>query len=509
MSQDPFGRRSVHLPSLLSPAVDLTRKAIESSRVWREAFEVTRPDALNLAWAAQYPIGALIGFLAGRGFAFGEDERLARDHPEEGRALSALRPAAEEGMRTIPGASSGGPPSWEWLDELERISGVLRTLLARAEAECPTPPVADPPPPIGSGPLGAYYRELWAAEEEFLAGRSPTFYTSGHSFWRTHEGIERLESIDEQYGVAHGTDPRVYSIAAFIAENTAFESEMKRRGLKFPQGEASKYAQGRAKQYATDYEARHFPGFVWDRPDDSIDSISKLWFYIKESLSIIGIHRGKEEVTSISHRAARRRLDIVSSCLLDLPIIWDRPAEYLKDATERQLCRELKEIRNKLAREEAERHSMEDRRAIEASWNIEASPKIGRDVIDQAASPTVPDDLDDKADRIADISTMRAELGLSSDEPATLPHPHWDSENRKFWYGDTLCFKLRADAGRQIPILEAFEKNGWSGSIACPFGNDIEKLDQTIKDIKKHKGCPIKFRRANTRAEWFRKTGGR
>ncbi len=384
MSQDPFGPRSVHLPSLLAPAVEQTQQVVETCRGWQEAFKASRPDARTILRMDTSPIFRLSGFMAQRYFAPKQDDEFAKVYSEESRALWAMAENADAGWRMIADAYNGGVSTWEWLDNLEVILKQLRSQLVRATAECPTPPVRPAPQSSGGGPLADYFRSVWAAEEEYLASRSLTFEHHGYSYWGTHEGRERLESIDEQYGVAHGTDPRVYSIAAFIAEDAAFESEMKRRGLKFPQGEAKRYAQGRAKQYATDYEARHFLGCNYLKVninnDLEIDNVPKLWNYLRQAPdrmdAMRSIHWGHSSSHGLAHKIVARARAVAIRLGVDFP---RKPDPFQRDLNEAE-CRcwldllktRLKEIEGGVITEEA-------RKVIEASWGEGTTP--GRNLL--------------------------------------------------------------------------------------------------------------------------------
>ena len=47
--------------------------------------------------------------------------------------------------------------------------------------------------------------------------------------------------------------------------------------------------------------------------------------------------------------------------------------------------------------------------------------------------------------------------------------PMWNPDARELTMGGVLVKRFRTSATTQIPILEAFQRHGWKGSIANPF----------------------------------------
>jgi hypothetical protein len=111
--------------------------------------------------------------------------------------------------------------------------------------------------------------------------------------WHHREGLERLREIDERHGI-RPDDPRVYSIAAYLAEKREIEDE-------WEQSRRERQAFRRANpdidipydsdnwvlyhNRLGDCVARHFPGTSPLTGPERVDSCPKLWHYIQTRLS--------------------------------------------------------------------------------------------------------------------------------------------------------------------------------------------------------------------------------
>ena len=59
-----------------------------------------------------------------------------------------------------------------------------------------------------------------------------------------------------------------------------------------------------------------------------------------------------------------------------------------------------------------------------------------------------------------------------SKAPAAPLQPRWDAKYRVFWCGDKVVKQFKGDAGNQVPVLEAFEIEGWPEMIDDPLPYD-------------------------------------
>jgi hypothetical protein len=93
------------------------------------------------------------------------------------------------------------------------------------------------------------------------------------------------------------------------------------------------------------------------------------------------------------------------------------------------------------------------------------------------------------------VESMRAE----AERLAGLPSYH--EGHRVLWWHDLQIKCFGREAGRQLPLILAFEKEGWKKHIANPFTEEPgrsaqEVLSRTITDINRGLLCnTIRFRR--------------
>jgi hypothetical protein len=63
--------------------------------------------------------------------------------------------------------------------------------------------------------------------------------------------------------------------------------------------------------------------------------------------------------------------------------------------------------------------------------------------------------------------------------------PRWDRENYELWFGDQLLLRLTPRAISQIPILDAFEDDGWNACIADPLpGNGKDRHKRLLNAVQ-------------------------
>jgi hypothetical protein len=96
----------------------------------------------------------------------------------------------------------------------------------------------------------------------------------------------------------------------------------------------------------------------------------------------------------------------------------------------------------------------------------------------------------DAALRLEEARAVAARASVLLDA-ATAPHaprvtkPKWDADNKTLiWIVPIKTYKAGA-AANQVELLDAFEAAGWGRCIPDPF-NDSQKLNQTLKDLRKH-----------------------
>jgi hypothetical protein len=93
------------------------------------------------------------------------------------------------------------------------------------------------------------------------------------------------------------------------------------------------------------------------------------------------------------------------------------------------------------------------------------------------------------------LTAQRAATG-ATDEQEQLK-PFWNKNDRKLWYGDTLCASYTRSAPRQETIFDAFQDDGWPSRIDDPLHPG--KLADTISDIqRKVRDTPLAFERDGT-----------
>jgi hypothetical protein len=111
--------------------------------------------------------------------------------------------------------------------------------------------------------------------------------------------------------------------------------------------------------------------------------------------------------------------------------------------------------------------------------------------------------------RIKDLGTACEILGeviddLESDENPTL-RPQWDRDDKKLWYGETVCREYSKVASAQFEILDAFQTRDWPPTVPSPW-RDEKKLRDTIGHIRGElvQNSPIRFEVRNMKPAWFR-----
>jgi hypothetical protein len=141
-----------------------------------------------------------------------------------------------------------------------------------------------------SDSLQAYYADIREIEDRFYTEHVERHggLVYGYSEWGRN--LDLLRQVQQRHGLATD-DPRVTSVASFLAEQAQIQSEWERlcgdhrddpdwHDWQSPEFAAAEWRQnGRL----ADCIARHFPGLNSLRPE-TIDSIPKLWAHITQHL---------------------------------------------------------------------------------------------------------------------------------------------------------------------------------------------------------------------------------
>jgi hypothetical protein len=209
--------------------------------------------------------------------------------------------------------------------------------------------------------LSGYYAELRTEEDAWCRRHGGKGRVLGTSFWTSN--LDRLREIDARHGVRPG-DPRVYSIAAYLAESRGIEQEWlslceKRNSASVDPGaeDFREFWSMQTRLWARldNCKARHFPGLN-DLNPETIDTIPKLWAYIRLHLTAVcqAVHRDHPDPAGHRPLTCKKQAQRAYSAMHRVKIPWAREPPY-PDFTPQEALDELTRIANRLEREDAER----------------------------------------------------------------------------------------------------------------------------------------------------------
>jgi hypothetical protein len=211
-----------------------------------------------------------------------------------------------------------------------------------------------------SDPLQAYYGEIRAVEDDYFNLYCRERRVLGTSVWQAYP--DRLREIDARHGV-RPDDPRVYSIAAYLAERQQIDQGWcaLRKARNWDQPDLDEGAQraewaAQSRYWARldDCKARHFPG-LHDLQPATIDTIPKLWAHITQHLAVVAerIHSMHPAPSGQRPPTCDEDVQRAYTLLHEFKVPWAPPPPY-HAFTQQEARDELKRIANQLERDDAE-----------------------------------------------------------------------------------------------------------------------------------------------------------
>lgn len=201
------------------------------------------------------------------------------------------------------------------------------------------------------GPLAARLAELRAMEERWYKRLPKQGRGFGASPWEDPANQRLLEEIDDRYGVLPH-DPRVYSIAAYRAEERELDQEWEQlrrgKGRRWSDEESWEHEVHFAARRA-DCRARHFPGVV----TGGVDTLPKLWAWISFTCraQVEGQVAALAGQPTTASDPWNKIIHAVYDRLHELRVPWAPPQPYPKFSRQRGVA-ELDRIANQLESEE-------------------------------------------------------------------------------------------------------------------------------------------------------------
>src|SRR5262249_8824709 len=208
--------------------------------------------------------------------------------------------------------------------------------------------------------IAAFAAEVRAIEDQWHEVFGEGGGVFGVSFWDSRPDLFR--AVCERHGISRD-DPRVFSIAAYLAERQQLERDWEEtcRANKWentragtPEEVAAWKAHIRWQRRLTDCRARHFP--QWDGSQlATVDTLPKLWAHLRHYLLIVreSSQRVNCDNTSVRPKVCERDVVEVYEVMHNLKIPWTPTPPY-HNFTALEANHELMRIANRLEQEERE-----------------------------------------------------------------------------------------------------------------------------------------------------------